>query len=385
MIELKNSKKTYLGKTLDSKRNRFALDVPAGDPTLEVQVGASEDDAEEIENDGSMYLDVVIVRIMSGDASTRRWSGFRFVSEEFPPQGTTIDVAYLRGYLYSASYDDANFNLHFEELAAPLAFTIDKFNITSRDRTEASVPWIADGIAAGGVGWYNSPSLCGVGSPIQELFDAYSPTAIVAIARPNQDVAKHLRFRTWDEASHLLGAILHLEWEEAPEAIVKVADETIGLSEAAIGRRRSYRFVPESIAISESALRRAWSNRIFSEAVSIADSLLRKGTRSPLITAETINLSDSGIRVAGMVRVLDEVVSISDSALKTLHTFLVKVASETIGITDSGVHFFRAILVKIMTEVIGLLDSMSYMPSFTILAKLIRKFIQLESIGGGGG
>ena len=183
------------------------------DPTLEVQVGASADDAFEIEDTGAIDLTSTIIYIWSNTtAANRYWGGFRFVSAEFPTLGTTIDVAYLKGYVQSTSYDDVNFNIHFEELAAPAAFTTDAGNITARDRTEASVAWIADGI---GAGWKNSPSLCGVGSPAQELFDAYSPTAIVVIVRPNADVAKQLRIFSQDQAPNNLGAILHLEWTVA--------------------------------------------------------------------------------------------------------------------------------------------------------------------------
>ncbi|GAI71266.1 unnamed protein product, partial [marine sediment metagenome] len=39
---------------------------------------------------------------------------------------------------------------------------------------------------------------------------------------------------------------------------------------------------------------------------------------------------------------------------------------------------------KALTEVLGLLDSVSYGKNLTVMAKLVRKFIQLESIGGGG-
>ncbi len=94
-----------------------------------------------------------------------------------------------------------------------------------RNRTEASVSWVADSIFAGGWGWYNSPDLSGAGSPCDEIWgadhDNLSPTAIVVITRPNQNVAKTFYFRSWDNTTNpanTWGAILHLEWEEAPPA-----------------------------------------------------------------------------------------------------------------------------------------------------------------------
>jgi len=191
------------------------------DPPLEVQVGASADDADERESDGEMHpVYTVIQNRSTTSATTRTRGGYRFVSNEFPTQGTTIDIAYLRVYIYDANYDDAYFNIHFEKLADPAAFTTTAYNITNRTITTNSVTWSADGIAAGGVGWYNSPSLCSVGSPAEELFDAFSPTAIVVITRPNADILiKDLRVRAWDQSPNNLGAILHLEYEAgAPPA-----------------------------------------------------------------------------------------------------------------------------------------------------------------------
>lgn len=183
---------------------------------LEVQVEAGTDDGFEREDTGEMWLAYVYTyENSSATQSQRRWAGRRFVSAEFPAQGTTIDVAYLRVYVYDTVYDDANFNIHFEELAAPATLTTDAFNITGRDRTEASVAWVADGVAAGGADWYNSPSLAGVGSPVQELFDAYSPTAIVVITRPNVNTSKLFKTYTYEQTGNVSGAILHLEWTEA--------------------------------------------------------------------------------------------------------------------------------------------------------------------------
>jgi len=200
------------------------------DPTLEVQVGADTDDAREQESTGDVEVTLTLVGNVSGTtAAERYWGGYRFVSAEFPAQGTTIDVAYLKVYVQTANADDANFNLHFEELAAPAIFTTDAFNITGRDRTEASVAWVANGIATGGAGFYNSPSLRGVGSPIQELFDAYSPTAMVIITRPNTNIYKAFYVYSWGYDDNTKGAILHLEWTEdgvvAPTVTTEVADD----------------------------------------------------------------------------------------------------------------------------------------------------------------
>ncbi|GAI77966.1 unnamed protein product, partial [marine sediment metagenome] len=54
---------------------------------------------------------------------------------------------------------------------------------------------------------------------------------------------------------------------------------------------------------------------------------------------------------------------------------------ESLGLED---RVSKHVSLHALTEVLGLLDSISYSKNPTVLAKLIRKFIQLENIGGGG-
>lgn len=236
---------------------------------LEVQVGASDDDADEWEISGAAYLTSTYIRNRSDTSnSLRYWGGYRFVSAEFPAQGTTIDVAYLRVLPYSTDYDDANFNIHFEELAAPAAFADITFNITTRDRTENSVPWVADGIYTGEL--VNSPSLCGVGSPAQEIFDAFSPTTMVVITRPNTDAAKYLRVFSYDQSGNVSGAILHLEWEEAPA----VPENTVYLVKAT-GKRTQLAAGAVAIRIEPSTGRRSLDTSLTKFLVREDDGTLR--------------------------------------------------------------------------------------------------------------
>lgn len=183
------------------------------DPDSDDQVDASLDDAYQGEYSGTVYVDFTYAHVSSGTSTSgRRWGGLRFHNGPFPAKGSTILAAYLTPYIFDAANDDANFNIYAEDGAAPGTFTTDAFDITDRTRTAASVPWIADAIAAGGVGWFNSPSIVDV---IQELVTDYDCTAIVLILKPNSDATKNLYLQSWDEASHALGAKLHLEWTEA--------------------------------------------------------------------------------------------------------------------------------------------------------------------------
>lgn len=72
---------------------------------LDVQVGASLDDAWEREYDGASFTygkmfttAVDVYNTSSAEEYGKDWGGYRFVSAGFPPQGTTIDVAYFSGY-----------------------------------------------------------------------------------------------------------------------------------------------------------------------------------------------------------------------------------------------------------------------------------------------
>jgi len=219
--------------TLDGRTETLTLEVlpfedekanpikyPIKDSTVVDEfVGASEDDA--YEYDYTKIVDVTSIGIIqSSNPLTRMWGGYRFVSGDFPSQGSMIDVAYLRLYFYLTSKDDVNVNIHFEDGASPIAFTTSDNDITLRTRTTNSTSWIADSVAAGGTGWYNSPSLCGVGSPAQELFDSYSPSAIVAITRGNTDVSKTFYVHSWDYNDHSHAPELYIEYTEGGGAIL---------------------------------------------------------------------------------------------------------------------------------------------------------------------
>jgi len=174
---------------------------------IDKQVAASIDDADELESTGAMDLvDVNVVNRAAVGIAFRYWGGYRFVLDEAIPVGSTIDVAYLTVYIADSGQDDANINLHFEEVAAPPAFAAGAFNITLRDRTEASVPWVANAL---GVGWKQSPSLV---VPLQEVVDVCSSSVIVVITRPNQDAPKLLYVSSWDLGNHSFAAWLHIEY-----------------------------------------------------------------------------------------------------------------------------------------------------------------------------
>jgi len=112
------SKPRFLGFTADGRR-RYAADYElppmrggsnGGDPSSDDQVAASSDDACENEVDGGAYTDGDVY-IYAG-SSSRNWGAIRFINGPFPAQDSAIDVAYIEVYVFNASYDDVNVDIH---------------------------------------------------------------------------------------------------------------------------------------------------------------------------------------------------------------------------------------------------------------------------------
>lgn len=182
------------------------------DPTLDLQVGASLDDGYEKESDGVMNVVGNEVHHQSNTSTLRFWGAHRWTGVDIS-EGATIDVAYVELYAWHSSADDMNGNFHFQKVVSPVAFTTDAYDITTRDRTTASVSWIANSM---GVGWHESPSLV---TPLQEVISDYSPTALVLIFRPNQDAAKTYQSTSYD-SNDTLCAKLHIEYTAASNTLL---------------------------------------------------------------------------------------------------------------------------------------------------------------------
>jgi hypothetical protein len=178
--------------------------------TIDEEVGASTDDAHENENGGGMDLTSEYVLNASGvNAWDRRWGGYRFELGSSIPQGSTISAAYWEAYVpYGGSYDDANFNIHFEKAVAPATFSSSNYDISGRTRTTNSVAWVQDDVGSGA---YRGSAYSLV-TPLQEVIDAYTASAIAVITRPNQDTAKILYTWAYDHGSY--PAKLHIEYIE---------------------------------------------------------------------------------------------------------------------------------------------------------------------------
>jgi hypothetical protein len=186
--------------------------LPSGlwmrDPTYQVAEGL--DDVYELESNGAVTDHATFDACFSSTLNTGRfWGGCRWVVSI--TKGSTILTCVWTPYVYDITVDDANFNIYFEYLGAPVQFATTAHNVTGRTRTSHSVPWVANSIAAGGANFYNSPSLV---VPLQEVVTDVNVTAIVLIAVPNSDAQKQLRFYAQNYSDHSYGSKLTITWTE---------------------------------------------------------------------------------------------------------------------------------------------------------------------------
>lgn len=192
--------------SLDTTGLVFPIDI---DPTLNFDIPAGSSDSHQRRSDGvNSPTDTIVRHNSSSTLATRYYGGERWASAEFPETGDTIDVCYVRHYLYSTSYDSLYGRWYFQDAAAPAVFTSGGYNISNRPRTSA---YVLQDAANRGTGWKNTSSLKAV---LQEIVDSYSPTAIALIFtsynRPSL-VPYHSRSYDYNPAQ---AAELHIEWTE---------------------------------------------------------------------------------------------------------------------------------------------------------------------------
>ncbi|GAI65873.1 unnamed protein product [marine sediment metagenome] len=129
--------------------------------------------------------------------------------------------------------------------------------------------------------------------------------------------------------------------------------ESLGLVDTVIATKLWIKVLTELLGLSDTVKKD--TSKMLTEDLGLLDTLAKGVTLHPL--SETLGLVDTYDRVWSAQRTYTESLGLEDRVSK---------------------HPSKA-----LTEVLGLLDSISYIPNPTILAKLIRKLIQLENIGGG--
>lgn len=162
---------------------------------LNLQVGAGADDAHEQQDDSSFSSSDVSAK-SSSSTGTPWISGFRFTGVTVP-SSAQITTAILQLRARSASFDDANFDIHAEDVDNAVNFSSNA-DVWNRVRTSASVAWIEDGVLSNTHD--SSPDIAAV---IQEIIGRpgwVSGNALVILCKGKTDIDKTFYADTYEEA-----------------------------------------------------------------------------------------------------------------------------------------------------------------------------------------
>jgi len=173
--------------------------------TLNLQVAASSDDADEV-SDGTMDLTSVNISL----TAAAQWGGLRW-NNVTVPQGATIDTGTLQISIPSTDYDDVYVDVYGEDEDDPGTFTTDNSNISGRTPTTAKKSVSAAGV---GTGWYSIT----VTDPVQEIVNRggfASGNDLVLIMDAQTSIS--LRFKAYDGDSGL-AAKLDIDYTAAGAA-----------------------------------------------------------------------------------------------------------------------------------------------------------------------
>ncbi len=162
--------------------------------TLNLQVGASADDADEAD-DNTNFDSVGAAAFANSNttAASRYNEGARFTSVTIG-QGDTIDAATMQDYIYNTTFGHSNVDIHAEDVDNAVDFSTTA-DVTDRIRTAASVAWVED-IAS--TGFATSPEIKTV---IQEIVDRgswSSGNALVLLSIGKSDTNNEFRIRSYD-------------------------------------------------------------------------------------------------------------------------------------------------------------------------------------------
>ena len=155
--------------------------------TVNYQVDGNNDDAYEFGNDTGFEVIANVRHDSNTDPNAITLAGHRFTSVAVPKDAQII-TATLQLRPVSASFDDANFDIHAEDVDDAVDFAANN-DVTNRVLTTASVAWVADGL---GTNFVTSPELKTV---IQEIVDRASWASgndLMIICKGKTDVTKVL-------------------------------------------------------------------------------------------------------------------------------------------------------------------------------------------------
>jgi uncharacterized protein YjiK len=172
--------------------------------TQEVPVGASEDDVEERQS-GRMWLANSDLELVTDGTNVQK-VGLRFTGV-MVPHGGTIVKAYVQFQVDEASSEQTNLAVAGEASDNSARFTTTKFNVSSRPRTTASVPWSPPAWTRGGLrgAEQRTPDISSV---LQEIVDRPGWLAGNALAV----IITGFGRRVAESIEGNAAPLLHIEW-----------------------------------------------------------------------------------------------------------------------------------------------------------------------------
>ena len=216
----------------------WPAEVPALTGTINEQVLNTANDAFETGN-GIMTLDATRIQWRDDDSASanKYWIAARFASSNFPPKGSTITSCYVEWYPVTVSFN-TNHNIHLELAESPAVFTTAANNISSRTLTSNFTSWTGTNLG-GGIYLGSTVNLT---SACQEVANAFTPTAMVVVAKPRGGADYNAYVQ--DLSGGANSAKLHIEYTEpipvanpsdtTPPAISNVASSNVSNASAQI-------------------------------------------------------------------------------------------------------------------------------------------------------
>lgn len=200
-------------------------------PILNLQVGASTDDAHQLQNGASYSHTSAVLQILASTvgASSRNTGGMRFASVPIP-KGATINSAVLQTYIASASFLTIDATLYGAAEDNPATFNSTTNDVVTvaqggdRVYTSTSVPWAH---TYSGMG-FDTEAKPDVTSIIQEIIDRAnwaSGDALVLFVAGDSGTITECRLRAWDFVPNgISGAKLVIDYTPGTQFVVPRPD-----------------------------------------------------------------------------------------------------------------------------------------------------------------
>ena len=196
---------------------------PTGGTVIDVQVSASDDDAEESPSGFVSLTSSDLELVNDGNDQT---VGMRFNGVAIPP-GATINEAYVQFTVDEATTAATNLTVRGEKSVNPGAFASTPNNITLRPPTIASVPWVPATWPTVGLAGL-AQRTTDIKSIIQEIIGqggwASGNSVVILITGTGKRTAESFN---GDPAG---AAVLHVDFSTGPPVLVEVPD-VVGLAQ----------------------------------------------------------------------------------------------------------------------------------------------------------